>query len=237
MDPKDPATPGETPAPPAAPAAPAATPEPNAPETPPATPPGSEPDTNSGEEPATVPSSRLREETEKRRKAEEEATRLQAELDQRSNPTPPQNPDDELDPEVEDLIRKGAKKLGLVSKEELDANELNRQVQQDVQDLTAAPPNAGIPYDHKEVLKFAEENNLPITSKAALRATYRELNYDKIVEAERAKAIDGYKTGEGNGAERPGSGGPTPPAEPEITGKSTKERTRERIRLARQKLA
>lgn len=226
----------DVPAPSAEPAASAA-PE----ETPlaqPTEPTGSEPVINPGnKEEQTVPFTRFQEVNDKAKAAEEKANKLQEELDQsKQTPSIPQNPDDELDPEVEELIRKGAKKLGLVSQSELDANQNKIQVQQDISDLTTNPPNPGIPYDNQAVMDYAKTNNLPITSKAALRAAYRELNYDKIVEVERQRAIEGYKTSGSSGAEQPGSKGAQPPAEPEITGKSTKERTRERIRLARQKL-
>lgn len=232
MDPKDPATPGDITTPPVEPAAPVV--EPSAPsQTPPA---GSEPDTNAGDPGAMVPSDRLREETEKRRKAEERAQELEQQLAQSKQPQTPQNDDDDLDPETEEIIRKGAKKLGLVSQAELDKRNLDIQVQQDVKDLETTPPSPGIPYDHKAVMEYAQANNLPITSKSALQAAYKELNWNKIMEGERQRAIEGYKTAGSSSAESPGSGGPQPPSEPEITSKNPKERTRERIRLARQKL-
>jgi ribosome-binding protein aMBF1 (putative translation factor) len=181
-----------------------------------------------------VPSGRLREETERRRKAEDEL-----EAFKKQNETPPApvvNEDDDLEPDVEELIRKGAKKLGLVSKDDLAAERSKQQVAEDVQSLTTAPPVQGIPYDHRAVMEYAQANNLPITSKSALTAAYKELNWNKIVEGERQRAIDGYKTAGNNGAETPGSQGAQPPEEPALTGKSTKERNRERIRNARQKL-
>lgn len=226
--------PGDNATPPVVPAAPAASAEPQVPPTPPSTPPGIEPDTNPGGEPAMVPSDRLREETEKRRAAEDRVKELEAQTP--SAPQLPANEDDDLDPEVEDLIRKGAKKLGLVSQEDLDARQTEAQVRQDVIALETTPPVVGIPYDHKAVLEYANTNNMPITSKAALQAAYKEMNWDKIVEAERQRAIDGYKSGDSSSAEQSGSGGPIPPAEPELTAKTPKERTRERIRNARQKL-
>jgi hypothetical protein len=85
-------------------------------------------------------------------------------------------------------------------------------------------------------MDYAKTNNMPITSKAALRAAYREMNYDKIVEAQRQSAIEGYKKAGSSGAELPGSSGATPPEEPELKGKTPKERVKERVRLARQKL-
>lgn len=189
-----------------------------------------------GTEEQTVPFSRFQEVNDKAKLAEEEAQRAREELEELRQQPPISTSADELDPDVEELIRKGAKKLGLVSKEELAANQNQIQVQQDVADLTANPPNPGIPYDNKAVMEYAKSNNMPITSKTTLRAAYREMNYDKIVEAERQRAIDGYKKAGSSGAEQPGSTGPTPPPEPELTGRNPKERTRERIRLARQKL-
>lgn len=237
MDP-NPANPGETPAPPTGtPAAPSPTPaaEPQNPPTP--TPPGNEPDINPGEPGAMVPSERLREETEKRRKAEEEVERLKAEQASPAQPqAQPSDDDDELDPDVERMLDGYAKKRGLVSKADIDAERLVDQVKQDVRDLEAQYSTTGIPYNHQEIVKYAQENNLPITSKAALRAAYRDMNWDKLVEAERQRTIASQHSASRSGAELPGGGGPKPPEEPELTGKSPKDRTRERIRLARQKI-
>jgi hypothetical protein len=222
--------PGDTTTPPVDPAASAAVADPPAPT-------GSEPDTNSGTEPEMVPSGRLREETEKRRRAEEDNTRLQAELEASKTPTPPTTDDDYPDETTEKLLDAYVKKHGFVSQEELAKQRNQIQVQQDVKDLETTPPNPGIAYDHREVMDYAKTNNMPVTSKAALRAAYRELNYDKIVETERQKAIDTYKKTGQSGAELPGSSGAAPPSEPKLSPNlSPKERTRERIRLARQNL-
>lgn len=217
-------TPGDNATPPVA-AAPAAPVE--------APPSGSEPDNNSGD-PAMVPSDRLREETEKRRKAEEDNERLQQELE--ASKAPPPTNDDDPDPDVEKLLDSYAKRKGLVSQEELAAERSKIQVEQDINELTANPPNPGIPYDNKAVMDYAKSNNMPITSRTALRAAYRELNYDKIVEATKQSAIEGYRKAGSSGAELPGSSGAVAPTEPELTGKTPKERARERIRNARQKL-
>lgn len=211
---------------PAESAAPAAPPQPE--------PNGSEPETNPGNEPAMVPSDRLREETEKRRRAEEERDALKAA--QEPKPTPPSQEDD-LDPDVEKLLDGYVKKRGFVSQEDLAAERQRVQVQQDVKDLESTPPVAGIAYDHKDVIEYAEKNNLPITSKAALQAAYKEMNWEKIVESEHQRAIDGYKNAGKSAAETPGSPGAAPPAEPEITAKDPRQRTRERLKLARQKLS
>lgn len=230
-------TTGDSATPPVA-ATPVATPPVETPPaTPPTTPSGSEPENNTGDDaPATVPSDRLREETEKRRKVEEENERLQQELDASKQTTTTQD-DVELEPDTEKLLDSYVKKHGFVSQKELEAERLNIQVQQDIKELTSTPPDTGIPFNYKDVMDFAKDNNLPITSRAALQAAYRELNHDKIVEAERQRAIDGYKKAGSSGAEQPGSSGATEPSEPEIDPKiSGKERTRERIRLAKQKL-
>jgi hypothetical protein len=210
------------------PTAPAATTQPTT---------GSEAEINSGGEEALVPSHRVREETEARRKAEERATQLETELEtERQKARTPAPNDDEPDPEVEKLLDSYAKRKGLVSQEVLAAEQSKIQVQRDVEDLTTNPPNPGIPYDNKAVMDYAKANSMPITSKAALRAAYREMNYDKIVEAQRQSAIDAYKKAGSSGAEQPGSAGAVAPEEPKLTGTTPKERAKERIRLARQKL-
>lgn len=209
------------PVPPAEPAAPAV-----------AEPPVREDVTNPGEQ--SVPFSRFQEVNDKAKADAERVTELERQLEEVK--TPPPVDDDNPDPEVEKLLDSYAKRKGLVSQEELAAERNKITVQQDVNDLTATPPNPGIPYDNKAVVEFAKANNMPLTSKAALKAAYRELNYDKIVEAERQRAIDGFKKAGNSGAEQPGSGGPTPPVEPELKSKDPKSRTRERINLARQKL-
>lgn len=219
--------PGVT-APPAEPAAPAApAPEP--------TPSGGDPVTSPGSNPEqTVPFSRFQEVNDKAKAESERVAELERQLEEKNTP-PPVN-DDEPDPEVERLLDSYAKRKGLVSQEELAAERSKIQVQQDISELTTTPPNPGIPYDNKAVMDYAKSNNMPITSKAALRAAYRELNYDKIVEAQRQSAIEGYKKAGSSGAEQPGSSGAVAPTEPELTGKTPKERVRERVRNARQKL-
>lgn len=193
---------------------------------------GSEAVTNSEQQ---VPFSRFQEVNDKAKAAEEEAQKLREENEQFRNTQTPETPNDELDPEVEKLLDSYAKKRGLVSQQELDGKQAQIQVQQDVRDLTANPPVAGIPYDNKAVMDYAKANNLPITSRSAFIAAYKELNWDKIVEAERNKAIDGYKSNSG-GAETPGSKGAQAPKDQEVAGRNTKERIRSRIGMARQKL-
>jgi hypothetical protein len=216
-----PADPGVT-APPAEPTAPAAPPV------------GSEPVTNPGEQ--TVPFTRFQEVNDRAKAEAERATQLEQELEEARKPAPPPVDDDNPDPDVEKLLDSYAKRKGLVSQAELAAEQNKLQVQRDIEDLSTNPPNPGIPYDNKAVMDYAKTNNMPITSKAALRAAYRELNYDKIVEAQRQSAIEGYKKAGNSGAELPGSSGAVAPEEPELKGKTPKERAKERIRIARQKL-
>lgn len=238
MNPDDSAS-GVQPASPAAPAAPAASVQ---------TPPnGSEAVTNpgSGAPEQLVPFSRFQEVNDKAKTAEEELRKANEELERlrQQPPTPqtPQNGDDDLDPEVVEIVKKSASKLGFVTAEQLAAREaelkLQTQVQQDVRDLEGHYASSGIPYVHQDVLKYATDNNLPITSKAALEAAYRGLNWNKILEAERQRALaDNH--GSGSGAERPGRSAPQQPQDPnKVEGRNPQERGISRIRAARQKLS
>lgn len=218
--------PGAPATPPVAePAAPAPAPAAPAPQEPaqPGTPPASEgvkpPEGQPGEQ--HVPYQRFQEVNDAKKAAEDKAAALEAELEEARKSATPQISDDEdeLDPEVEDLVRKAAKKLGLVSQSELQQQQLQEQVKQDVKNLEAEYANSGVPYNHQEVINYAKENNLPITSKSALRAAYRDMNWDKLVEAERQKSVDAYKSAGSSGAERPGnSAPPTPKDESGATG-------------------
>lgn len=222
--------PNGVPAPPAEPATPVAPVEP-----PPAPSPGSEPVINP--EGQSVPFTRFQEVNDKAKAAEERATQLEADLEaERAAKVIPPSGDDELDPEVVDLVSKSAKKLGFITQEELTQRETTAQVKQDVRELEATPPVVGIVYDHQAVIDHANKNNLPITSKNALIAAYRDLHWEQIIDAERNRALDDFKANGAGGGERPGSGGPTPPTEPEITGRNPRERIRDRISKARSKL-
>jgi small-conductance mechanosensitive channel len=220
----NPSDPGVTPTPPVEPAAPAAP----APDTTPSASEGVTPPASSEEQ--HVPYQRFQEVNTRAKEAEDRAAALEAELEAARNSAPkvPQNEDEDfLEPDVEDLIRRGAKKLGLVSREELQAQEMQRQVAQDVKTLESEYANTNVPYDHKAILDYAKENNLPITSKAALRAAYRDMNWDKIVEAERQRSIDAFKSGNSGGAERPGNSAPPADNQPQPQG------IKARIRAAR----
>lgn len=191
---------------------------------------GSEADNNSSEE-AMVPSHRVREETEQRHKAEERARELEeriAAMEARN--TQSSDEEVELEPDTERLLDAYVKKHGFVSQKEL-ADERNRlQVQQDVRDLTDQYAKSGIPFEDRKVFDYAQQNNLPITSKAALDAAYKQMNWDKIVEAERQRAIDQFKTGNSSSAEKPGSSAPRTTEEP------TPGDLKSRIHAARLKL-
>lgn len=200
---------------------------------------GSEADNNSSDnQEAMVPSWRVRKETEARRKAEEDKARLEAEISElRNKQSSSETPDEDVDTEVLDLVKKSAEKLGLVSKDELQRKELEIQVRQDVKDLEGQYANSGIPYDHQKVLDYAEEHNIPVSSKAALQAAYKEMNWDKIVEAERQKAIAGFKEGSSTSGEKPGSSDTKDIAEgKDVEGATPREKSLSRIRAARQKI-
>lgn len=208
MDPKNPPAPDVTAAPSAEPAAPAAPA--------PAEPTGGDPVTSTGEsKEQTVPFSRFQDVNDKAKAEAERAAQLEEELAQlkeQQNQTP-QN-EDEVDPEVLDLVKKSASQLGFVSKDELDAREARIQVQQDITDLTAQYKESGIPFDGKKVMDYAKDNNLPITSKKALEAVYRDMNYEAIVEANRKAAVDSYLAGDKSSGEKGTSSGDKPPEEP-----------------------
>lgn len=221
--------PGETPA-----ASPTVTPPaPSELVTPQPTPTGENPTSTPAAEPAMVPSDRLREETEKRRQAEQEAEELRQQLEARQ--TPPAE-DDDLDPETEAIIRKGAKKLGLISQQELAEREIQTQVRLDVKDLESQYANSGVPYVHQDILKYAKDNAMPITSKASLRAAYRDMNADKIQEIERQRIVDELQGKPKAVAELGGSSGSKAPQEEKLKGNSPKERTLSRIARARQNI-
>lgn len=221
MDPSNPANPGETPASPTGnggvdPSAPT-NPAPN----------GSEPDTNPGGqgEPAMVPSDRLREETSKRREAEERAQRLEQELAARNvepdpDPDPDGGEDEDIDPDVEKLVTKVIQKQGYVKQEDLQKREMARQYEQDVQSLTSKYADTSVPFVAEDVRKYAKENGISITSKASLEAAYRDMNFDKIVEAQKNAAITSFKEkGEHNAGEKPGgSDGKPHDQQPEVRG-------------------
>lgn len=217
--------PGVTPAAPAgnepaAPAAPANGGEPN----------GSEPVTNSGSpSEQTVPFQRFQEVNDGKKAAEDRAAELEAELEAaRATPqTPTGEEDEELDPDVEKLFDRYRKKHGLLSQEELNNRELQAQTRIDIADLKKEYANSSVPFDDKEVYQYARANNLPITSKAAWRAAYRDMHFDKLVGDERQRGITQFKESGASGAEKPGSTGQPPVTEePKVQG------TRSRIHAA-----
>lgn len=219
------ATPGAASAPPAEPAASAASAEPTQPT-------GSEPVINTGKEgEQTVPFNRFQEVNDKAKAEEERATKLEEELTQlkEQQSQSPQSGEDELDPDVLDLVKKSSAKLGLVSKEELDAREAQIQVRQDIVDLTSQYKDSGIPFDGKAVIDYAKANGMPLGSKKSLDAVYKEMNYDAIVEAQRKAAVTSYQEGAKSGGEKPGPQGAKPPKADKPAG------LKDRIRAAREK--
>ena len=222
MDPQNP-TPGVTtpPVEPAAPAAPA-----------PTEPTGSEPVINTGDtKDQAVPFTRFQEVNDKAKAEEERASRLERELEdlKAQQPQTPQNDDEDIEPDTLELIKKSASKLGLVSKEELDAREATIQVKQDLNELTSHYKDSSVPFDGKKVIDYAKANGMPLGSKKSLDAVYKEMNYDAIIEAQRKAAIADFQQGSKSGGEKPGSQGPQAPKE------QTPGTLKERIAAAREK--
>jgi hypothetical protein len=214
-------SPGVT-APPADPVAPAApaNPAPN----------DSEVVTNPGKpEEQHVPFSRFQEVNDKAKAAEEEARTAREEL-ATLREQQIQTPDDDIEPDTLDLIKKSATRLGLVSKEELDARETRIQVQQDINELASQYKDSGIPFDGKAVIEYAKANGMQVTSRKSLDAIYKEMNYDAIIEAQRKAAIADYQESAKSGGEKPGSKGAQSPTEPKPGN------LKDRIKAAREKM-
>ena len=191
---------------------------------------GSEADNNSSE--AMVPSHRVREATEARRQAEAERDELRRQLEEANKLS--SSEEDDIDPEVRSLVTKILEKDGYVKKSDVEQavqqSDLKRQYNEDVNSLTSKYSKTGIPFNAQEVMSFANENGINITNKASLEAAYRQMNYDKILDAERNAAITSYKEGGKTSAEKPGSSGATAPEEKEVRG------LKDRIHAATSKL-
>ena len=192
---------------------------------------GSEADTNpsNGQEGKTVPYDRFHEVNESKRAAEERAQQAEEELAQlREQQAKKTQDEDGIDPDTESLVDRIVKKKGYVSKAELEARDKQLQYQSDVSSLAQEYAKTGIPFVEKDVREFAQKEGINITSKTSLRAAYKLLNEEKILEAERNAAITQFKEGSRSGAEKPGSGGAQPPKESKVVG--TKNRIREAMK-------
>lgn len=188
--------------------------------TPPA-PNGSEPDNNAGggNGEQSVPYSRFHEVNEKAKKAEEEAAQLRQQLEERDTTPDPEEDEDEVDPNVENLIEKVLSRRGYVKKSDLDAREGARQYVEDVKELTDKYAKSSVPFVAEDVRNFAKDNNINITSKASLEAAYKTMNYDKLVEAAQNAAITEFKEGKNFQGEKPnGNGGKEPEQQPAVRG-------------------
>lgn len=189
---------------------------------------GSEADTNTDEgKDKSVPYDRFHEVNEAKKQAEERATKVEQELEdlKKSNEeSQNESSSDEIDPDTEKILESYAKRHGLVSKSEL-------QLQSDVQDLKSEYAKSGIPFEDKAIYDYSKNNGLPVpSSKEGWRAMYRALNHESILETERKRAVEAYRSGDKSTAEKPGPGGAKAPTE-------TKLLTRkERIHAAAQKV-
>lgn len=188
---------------------------------------GSEPVKNTDGQ--TVPFSRFQEVNDKAKAAEEAARVAREELESlKAQQTPPKD-DEDIEPDTLELIKKSASRLGLVSKDELDAREARIQVQSDISELTGQYKDSGIPFDGRKVIEYAKANGMPIGSKKSLDAVYKEMNYDAIVEAQRKAAVAAFQETAKSGGEKSGSKGARPPAEQKPAS------LKDRIKAAREK--
>lgn len=219
--------------------------DPGATVTPPVTDPAAsaatvQPTTSTGSEAVTntggtgeqqVPFTRFQEVNDKAKAEEERATNLQKELDdfkaQQAQTT--SSSDEELDPDVLDLVKRSSAKLGLVSKEELDTREAQIQVRQDIVDLTSQYKDSGIAFDGKKVIDYAKANGMPLGSKQSLDAVYQYMNREAIVEGQRKAAVTAFQEAAKGGGEKAGSKGASAPEEQQPAG------LKDRIRQAREK--
>lgn len=191
-------------------------------------PPVSEDVTNTGKsDEQTVPFTRFQEVNDKAKTAEERAAQLESELASLKEQQI-QTPEDDVEPDTLELIKKANAKLGYVSKEELDAREARIQVQSDINELTSHYKDSGIPFDGKKVIEYAKANGMPLGSKKSLDAVYKEMNFDTIVETQRKAAIAAHQESAKSGAEKSGSSGAKAPSEPKPTS------LKDRIRMARE---
>ena len=202
---QNPQDPGVT----APPAEPTVTPAPSEPT-------GSEPVINTGKtEEQTVPFTRFQEVNDKAKEAEDRAARLESELEaeRTAKAQVPSQEEEDIDPETVELVKKSASKLGLVSKEELDAREATIQVKSDINELTSQYKDSSVHFDGQKVIDYAKANGMPLGSKKSLDAVYKEMNYSAIIEAQRKAAVESFQKGSASSGEKPGSSGAQPPTE------------------------
>jgi NADH pyrophosphatase NudC (nudix superfamily) len=163
---------------------------------------GSEAVTNTGSTTEqTVPYSRfqevndnLKEERTKREELSQQFESFQSKF------TPKSDDNVEIDPETQKILDHYAKQNGFVSKAELEKvqNEaaVKIQVQTDIQELKGQFKD----FDYSKVADYAKENGMSLNSKADLRAVYRDMNTDSIIDNAKKQAIaDFQKSGRTTG--------------------------------------
>ena len=94
----------------------------------------------------------------------------------------------DLDPEAQAAINKWAKSQGFMTKAEFEESNLassaKSQLTADVAELSSWSESKGYPkFDHEAVNEWAKENNVAITSMAALKGAYLSQNQDAILTA------------------------------------------------------
>lgn len=157
---------------PAAPAAPTAAPSGDTP-TPQANPAGQPPASEGVNTPEQqeqqVPYDRFKEVNDRAKESAKRNEELEARLAKLEGANQPQQPDEpQLDPEAQKVLDAYMKKQGFVTQQELQAEKLRIQADNDVQELKREFQD----FDESKVLDFAKDNGLLINNKAGLKAAY-----------------------------------------------------------------
>lgn len=140
-----------------------------------------------------------------------------------------QEPESNLDPEVEKTLQAWADKNGLVRKADLDAD-LARQ--RGNQELLEIKGQYSLSDDDLERVRVQANKN-GATNKEGLDAAYKQLFFDKIIEDKVKEALAG---GPRSTVEKPGPGGPVTPGTPQpasAKGDTMQDRLKNRIKTAR----
>jgi hypothetical protein len=178
----------------------------------------------------TVPYSRFQEVNDNLKEERTKREELSQQFESFQSKFTPKSEDNvEIDPETQKILDHYAKQNGFVSKAELEKvqNEAATkiQVQTDIQELKSQFKD----FDYSKVAGYAKENNMSLNSKADLRAVYRDMNTDSIIDNAKKQAIaefqkSGRTTGETSSTSTQQASSQQAPT------------TKSRIQMAREKL-
>lgn len=180
----------------------------------------------------SVPYSRFVEVNSAAKKAQEDAAEAKQRLEEIQQALSPKSePEVTLDPDVEKVLEGWAKSKGYVTQEELSQERVRLQLEEDVASLKSKYQD----FDPVKITEFAKENGIGLNSKAALEATYKYMNAEKVVDEAKKQAIEESRNSEF--AERPGAGGQPPAPKDDVEGGDSRSRIRSRIGNAMKKLS